>query len=201
MARFTGIFFGDFYTGGGKDILGGLAVKGDFHAPNYVVNLEHGAICEEINSFNSYGLVVGGRTETFNTHVHGSAYLAGGGTIEEVLELDSGCLVTPDYDTGAFDFDEVETLMVSTSSVLARLGPTLILEEDASLTLLRNTHPLYEILTFHSCAQSVCSSDIDTESSIVHFDGITGFWNGVQGENQPDYSKTYVFNVKQNKKT
>ena len=41
LTRFTGIFFGDFYTGGGTDILGGLAVQGNMHAPNYVVNANH----------------------------------------------------------------------------------------------------------------------------------------------------------------
>jgi len=41
LTRFTGIFFGDFYTGGDKDILGALAVEGNLHAPNYAVNVDH----------------------------------------------------------------------------------------------------------------------------------------------------------------
>lgn len=196
MARFTGIFFGDFTTGGGKNSLGSLAVKGNFHAPNYVVNSKHGAICEQTNSFNSYGLVVGGVVDTFNTHVHGGAYLANGGTIEEVLQLDAGCIVTKDFGTGVFDFGEVEDLLLSTSQLLAKQSPTIILESDDTLTMLRNTHPEYEILTFHSCAQSACSGDVDTESSVDHLIGMKGYWNGVKGSNQPDMEKTYVFNVK-----
>lgn len=40
--------------------------------------------CSDVNWLNSYDLVLGGQTDTFNTHVDGSAYFAGSGATEEI---------------------------------------------------------------------------------------------------------------------
>ena len=217
LARFTGIFFGDFYTGGSQDILGALAVEGNMHAPNYIVNANHvrhnvnkwnerqthvnvhqGSDCSNANSLNSYGLVVGGRIDTFNTHVHGSAYISNGGTTEEVLQLDEGCFVTSEKGTGIFDFALVKDLLQSSSQDFANHPPTVILESDGTITELRdNQLGLYEIFTFHTCSTASCSADKDIESdpSAIFFN--IGNWNGVQGS-EIDPKKTYVFNVSTN---
>ncbi|KAL7314271.1 hypothetical protein PS15m_005866 [Mucor circinelloides] len=195
LTRFTGIFFGDFYTGGDKDILGALAVEGNLHAPNYAINVDHGADCAAVNSFNSYGLVVGGFVDTFNTNVHGSAYIAGGGTIEEILELDNGCLVTDQSGTGLFDFALVKDLLQSSSQDFATHPPTAILESNGDLTELRDnqlTH--YEILTFHTCSSTSCSMDSDSESNPNHIFFNQGSWNGVHSFDV-DPKKTYILNI------
>ncbi|CEP11620.1 hypothetical protein [Parasitella parasitica] len=195
LTRFTGIFFGDFYTGGSQDILGSLAVEGNMHAPNYIVNANHGSDCTNPNSLNSYGLVVGGTIDTFNTHVHGNAFIAGGGTTEEILELDQGCIVTDQEGTGIFDFALVKNLLQSSSEDFANYPATSILESDGSLTELRNGElGYYEILTFNTCGEAACSADPDTESDPNAIFLNIGNWNGVQGSTiDPD--KTYVFNI------
>ncbi|GAN08449.1 hypothetical protein MAM1_0205d07961 [Mucor ambiguus] len=195
LTRFTGIFFGDFYTGGGTDILGGLAVQGNMHAPNYVVNANHGADCSDPNSFNSYGLVVGGIVDTFNTHVHGNAFLNLGGTIEEVLEMDNGCFVTDQLGTGNFNFDIVRQMSIKSNQDFAALQPTVVLEPDGSLTELREGQLAnYEIITFHSCSGAICSSypEIESDPSAIFFG--QGNWNGIQGS-EIDPDKTYVLNI------
>lgn len=157
--------------------------------------LIQGADCAAVNSFNSYGLVVGGMVDTFNTNVHGSAYIAGGGTVEEVLELDSGCFVTDQKGTGIFDFALVKELLQGSNQDFAQHPPTVILEDDGSLTELRDnqlTH--YEILTFHTCQSSSCSMDKDLESDPSHIFYNKGSWNGVHSfDVNPD--KTYILNV------
>ncbi|CEP06988.1 hypothetical protein [Parasitella parasitica] len=195
LTRFTGIFFGDFYTGGGTDILGGLAVQGNFHAPNYVVNANHGADCSDPNSLNSYGLVVGGIVETFNTHVHGNAFLNSGGSIEEVIELDIGCFVTNEAGTGIFDFSLVNQMSIASNQDFANLQPTVILDSDGTLTELRdNQLSNYEIITFHSCEGVLCSSYDNLESDPSAILLGQGNWNGIQGS-EIDPDKTYVLNI------
>ncbi|KAL9542977.1 hypothetical protein MBANPS3_008341 [Mucor bainieri] len=195
LARFTGIFFGDFYTSGSQDILGALAVEGNMHAPNYIVNANHGSDCDNINSLNSYGLVVGGKIDTFNTHVHGSAYIAGGGTTEEILQLDGGCFVTEEKGTGIFDFAMVKDLLQTSSQDFANHPATVILETDGTVTELRdNQLALYEIFTFHTCSTASCSADRETESDPDAIFFNIGNWNGVQGS-ELNREKTYVFNI------
>lgn len=141
---------------------------------------------------------MGGQIDTFNTHVHGSAYIAGGGTTEEILQLDGGCFVTSEKGTGIFDFALVKDLLQSSSQDFANHPATVILESDGTITELRdNQLALYEIFTFHTCSTTSCSVDRDTESdpNAIFFN--IGNWNGVQGsELNPD--KTYVMNVSAN---
>lgn len=148
-----------------------------------------------MDSFNSYGLVVGGFVDTFNTNVHGSAYIAGGGTIEEILELDDGCVVTDQSGTGIFDFALVKELLQSSSQDFATHPPTAILENNGGLTEIRDnqlTH--YEILTFHTCSSTSCSMDGNLESNPNHIFFNQGSWNGVHSFDV-DPEKTYILNV------
>ncbi|KAI7903523.1 uncharacterized protein BX663DRAFT_506748 [Cokeromyces recurvatus] len=195
LTRFTGIFFGDFYTGNAKSISGSLAVQGSFHAPNYVINANHGADCSNLNSFNSYGLVVGSLVDTFNTRVHGSAYIAGGGNIEEILQLDDGCIVTGQQGTGFFNFTTVNELLIDSNRRFADFQPTLILDESGGLLTLSGSELLnYEVVTFHSCNGFTCSQyfSLESDASAILF-GDT-FWNGVlETEINPD--KTYILNI------
>lgn len=153
-----------------------------------------GSDCSDPDSFNSYGLVVGGIIDTFNTHVHGNAFLNSGGTIEEVIELDAGCFVTDQLGTGNFDFDLVKEMTIKSNQEFANLNPTLILETDGSLTELRDEIANYEIITFHSCNGVLCSSypTVESDPSAILFG--EGNWNGIQGS-EIDPDKTYVLNV------
>ncbi|CEP11621.1 hypothetical protein [Parasitella parasitica] len=166
--RFTGIFFGDFTTGGGTDILGGLAVQGNLQAPDYVVNANH---------------------------VHGSAYLNLGGTVDQVKEQEPGCHVTDQAGTGLFDFNTVRELAIASSMDFASLAPTALLHPDGTITYTRNNNLfLYEALSFHSCAGQVCSHHPLLESDPDEILFGKGNWNGVQGSDI-DPLKTYVMNI------
>ncbi|CEP12572.1 hypothetical protein [Parasitella parasitica] len=195
LARFTGIFFGDFNTINSQDILGSLAVKGTFSAPNYVVNANHGANCSDLNSFNSYALVVGGAVSTFNTQIHGSAFINGGGNIDEIKQLEAGCIVSDSLGTGLFDFNAVEMALIGTSQDFANYPPTAILLNDGTLTELRdNELDHYEVITFHTCTQAICSFHSDLESQGDAMLLGSGNWNGVT-KSTTDSTKTFVFNV------
>ncbi|KAL9551544.1 hypothetical protein MBANPS3_004213 [Mucor bainieri] len=194
LARFTGIFFGDFTTTNSQDILGALAVQGTFSAPNYVVNANNGANCTDLSSLNAYGLVVGGTVNTYNTQVHGSAFINGGGNIDQIKQLNAGCVVTDKRGTGLFDFTVVEQLLVETSEDFATYPPTLVLSNDGTVKELRqNVLDYYEIITFHSCEQAICSLYTDLESQIDSIFLGSGNWNGIKSAVNPD--KAYVFNI------
>lgn len=129
--------------------------------------------------------------------MHGSAYLAGGGTLNGVAELEQGCIVTDQQGTGLFDFAAVENLLRSASQKLAGFSPSLMLEDDDHVIPLRTMYNNFEILTFHTCLNTErCSSNRQTESSPDHLFYDVGNWNGVQGSVTPNPSKTYVLNVK-----
>jgi choice-of-anchor A domain-containing protein len=200
LNRFTAIIFGDFYTGGSQDILGALAVEGDFHAPNYVVNTNGGPECDDEDSLYYYGLIVGGITDTINTQVHGSAYLGGGGTIENVVTLEEGCIVTEDEAYDVFDFDDTKAFLIQTSSDFAGLDATLLLGSDHSLTNLRECgEDSYEVITFSSCGELGYSATTEFESYASSIFFGEGNWNGVQGSITIDRSKTYILNVMKRK--
>lgn len=59
-------------------ISGPFAAKGNFIAPNYVVNANHGQDCSATGSVKSYGLVVGGQSFSNNVQVHDSAFIGSG---------------------------------------------------------------------------------------------------------------------------
>lgn len=194
---FTGIFFGDFYTFGGTDILGPLAVKGTFIAPDYVVNAEKDVDCSAANSVQSYGLVVGGTASTRNTQVHGSVFVAGGGDLSELKQLEGDCLVTGTQRTGLVDFVALEKEAVGISDIYRKHEPTLQLQSDGSLKRLDIVDNGVDYLTFNSCNdQPSCQNIWKDEMSV--FDNIfggVGNWNGIQGDIKPDPNITYVFNI------
>jgi hypothetical protein len=92
------------------------------------VNANHGSDCSDLTSLNYIGLAVGGITDISDTDVHGSAFLNGGGTVNEVHELDGSCIVTDDQGTGLFDFDAVKANRISDNMGFASLSPTLAIQ-------------------------------------------------------------------------
>lgn len=195
LNRFTAIFFGDFYAGGSQDILGPLAVEGDFHAPDYNVNANGGSDCDDEDSLDCYGLIVGGITNTRNTQVRGSAYLGGAGTVDNVATLNDGCVVTEEQKECLFDFDAAKNSLVQASIDFASLDATLFLGSDNTLTSLCECgEGSYEVITFNSCGGAICSTSSDSESypSNIFF-GVDN-WSGTQGS-KIDHSKTYILNV------
>lgn len=194
--RFNAIFFGDFYTFGGTDILGPLAVKGTLIAPNYVVNANHGVDCSAKGSVKSYGLVVGGQAMTSNTQVHGSAFVKGGGDTSGIKELENDCYVTTKEGTGVFDFVEVEKAAVKLNRDYFNHAPTLQLQADATVKRLAPVDNGIEYLTFNSCSDKASCENIWKDAMSVPDNVLFGMgnWNGIQG-NKPDPAVTYVFNV------
>jgi hypothetical protein len=111
------------------------------------------------------------------------------------MELDTGCYITDQEGTGLFNFPDVENLMLTTSQDFAELDPTIILGDDNRFTELRTSTSNYEVLTFHSCEQTVCSNNVNTESVPDHLFLGEGNWNGVEGPITVDKEKTYIMNV------
>ncbi|KAL9538625.1 hypothetical protein MBANPS3_010788 [Mucor bainieri] len=194
LDRFTGIFFGDFITYDSLASLGPLAVEGDFSAPNYVVNANHGAICSRTRSFPSYALVVGGNVDTQNTMAYGSAYINGTGTLDQIVIEEKGCSVFDNKKTGVFSFPSVKEDLLLANQLLAEHEPTAFLLRTGTLTPFRDRQmDNYEILTFHTCGQTTCSIFPKLESQP---DGMflgQGDW---KGPNSPtNRAKTYVYNI------
>lgn len=195
MSRFTAIFFGDFYTSGKGAISGPLAVEGDFHAPGYTINTNGGSDPDDEDSLDYYGLIVGGVTKTKNTRVHGSAYLAEGGTVKNVRALDGGCVQTDEEAECLFDFETTKHALVQASIDFASLEPTLYLGTNHTLTSLRECgDDFYEVITFNSCGEDLCSGSKESESCPSHMLFGEDIWDGVKGLTI-DSSKTYILNV------
>ncbi|KAK4510276.1 Transketolase [Mucor velutinosus] len=154
LARFNGIFFGDFDTSGSLQSLGPLAVKGDFSAPNYVVNANH----------------------------------------HQVIMEEQGCTALNNKNTGIFNFTSVEEDLRLASEEFANREPTAILKNDAIFTKIpQNEMALYDVMTFHSCGQAVCSPN-PTEKSQA--EGVF-FGQGDWRVPQPQFNRTraYVYNI------
>lgn len=127
--------------------------------------------------------------------VHGSAYLSGSGTVHEIKELEHGCQVTDQKGTGHFNFENIERILLKTSQQFANSTPTLILEDNNSLTELRKEMENYEILVFHTCRTAKCSPHKNSESVPNHLYWGQGNWNGVSGPITVSRDKTYILNV------
>lgn len=193
------MFFGDFNTFGGQDILGPLAVKGNFRAPNYVVNANRGQDCSSKDSLESYGLVVGGTVNTENTQIHGSIYAGKGGDLTGLVQLENDCVKTGARGTGLVDFDDLEKKAIDYSFSLAAQNPTLVLGNDGVVTRVDKTKDGIEFITFNSCNPSSLCENIWPGAMSNPNEAIfgQGNWNGIKG-NQPDPGITYVFNVSYN---
>lgn len=197
MARFNGIFFGNFNAGNFHGIVGPLAVEGNFNAPNYNVNTLLPTNCSDPDSLISYALVIGGNTNSFNTQVYGSVYVAGkNSSLEEITQLSTGgCVITDQQGTGLFDFDTVRKNRELASQDLAALPPTAYLNTNSDLVqVITPENPNYEVLYFNSCKGGICNDYpgqmSDPESILLG----RGTWAGFKNA-KLDPEKTYVLNV------
>lgn len=174
-----------------------MAVGGNFHAPGYLVNVNHPVDCSADwqNSFGSTGLVVGGVTDTTDTHVHGDAFLAGGGTVDQITELDPPCSLHSVADaTGHMDFDATEDTVNTDQEYLASLQPNLVMDADGVITDLGSTSCSYKVMTLNTCNDGNCNVSAQPLSDPTHmFFGVPN-WNGPSGD-VPGPTDTVVINV------
>ncbi|CDH53845.1 predicted protein [Lichtheimia corymbifera JMRC:FSU:9682] len=193
IRHFTGIFFGDFTTGGtGQDILGPLAVGGNFHAPNYIVNANHDINCaaDETSSFGSVGLVVGGDSTTSNTHLRGDNLIAGNGDAGQYDQQLAGCRVYTDEGTGHFDFPQSIQEANDLSQQLASLPANRVLDPGGVVTALAGgDNGGIHVFQLNTCGTVYCGSSTPDE---IFFGN--GNWNGPSGD-VPAYTDTVIFNV------
>ncbi|KAI8146472.1 hypothetical protein BJV82DRAFT_598680 [Fennellomyces sp. T-0311] len=182
------------YWGGGNDILGPLAVGGQFSAPGYIVNANEDPDCSAdiATSFASYALVVQGLTNTTDTDVHGSSFHAGGGTIDEIHEEDPPCEVYSDKGTGRFDFRTAEEGAIDISELLAMSIPNHVLTNSGELTSLGGDSQI-RVFTFNTCNNRNCPVDgaLSDPAGIFFNDGN---FNGPSGD-VPSEDETIVFNI------
>ncbi|KAI9269069.1 hypothetical protein BDA99DRAFT_503449 [Phascolomyces articulosus] len=194
LLYFNGIFFDDFITGGGQDILGPLAVGGTFTAPYYVVNANERPDCSANihDSFLSYGLVVGGLTDTIDTDVHGSALLGGGGDETQIHEADPPCEVYTDENTGRFDFEVAREASEDISELLALSTPNYIFRNSGEMVNLGGDSQV-KIMTFNTCNNRNCPVDEAlSDPTGIFFDDDN--FNGPYGD-VPSEDSTLVFNI------
>ncbi|KAI7883291.1 hypothetical protein K492DRAFT_185236 [Lichtheimia hyalospora FSU 10163] len=193
ISHFTGIFFGDFTTGGtGQDILGPLAVGGNFHAPNYIVNANHDITCsaDETSSYDSIGLVVGGDSTTSGTHVRGDTLISGDGDDGQFDQQLEGCRVIVDEDTGHFNFPQSNQDANDLNAALAALAPNSVLNQGGAVTTVPGANDgSVKIFQFDTCDNGPCGSSFPDEI----FYG-NGNWNGPSGD-VPSDSDTVIFNI------
>ncbi|EPB88519.1 hypothetical protein HMPREF1544_04632 [Mucor circinelloides 1006PhL] len=185
-ARFNAIFFGNFITSEAQDIVGPLAVAGDFSAHAYTVNTQHGANCTDVtNNFNGYGLIVGEENPAViysDVHVHGAVFLPDGSSRGNIQELDSACSVYNDRGTGLMNFTQVKLNAIEAAQQFALMSPTLHLSSDGTLTRLSESIIGYDVITFGSC--TTCSYDSNFSSPDAIYYG-QGNWNGPMGMSWP----------------
>ncbi|KAL7328688.1 hypothetical protein PS15p_206918 [Mucor circinelloides] len=186
FARFNGVFFGNFITSEAQDILGPLAVGGDFSGHAYTVNARHGQDCaDDTNSFAGYGLIVGKdglNAKYSDIHVNGAVFLPDGSDTRNIEELDSTCSVYNDRGTGLMNFTQVQLNAIAASQQFSLLPPTLHLSSDGTLTRLAISRIGYDVITFGSC--STCSYGTNFSSPDALYYG-QGNWNGPMGMSWP----------------
>lgn len=126
--------------------------------------------------------------------VRGSAYINGSGALDQIVMEEQGCSVFDNKKTGILNITSVEEDLVLASMEFANREPTAIIKNDASFTKIPgNEMALYEITTFHSCGQPVCSPNPKEESQAEGMFFGQGDWKGVQPA--INRTRTYVYNV------
>lgn len=190
MTHFSAVFFGDFDTDGGQDILGPLAVQGDFKASGYYVNANGDVDCSDPNDLSSYALVVGTSVHANQVRVKGAADVPAG--TQGLQETQSSCAIKSNV--GIYDFDQAQSNAIEASKTLASMKPTLILDSNGKLTSTGASSGDFHIVTFKSCNNGDCNpfpGQMSDPSAML--EGI-GNWNGPQGMSWPS-DGTLVFNV------
>ncbi|GAA5797162.1 hypothetical protein HPULCUR_002541 [Helicostylum pulchrum] len=197
VRRFNGIFFGDFTAGYFRGIVGPLAVQGNFDAPNYNINTLLPVNCNgATNSLDSYGFVLGGNTNSFSTQVYGSVYIGGkNSSLEEITELQPGCIVTENQGTGLFNFETFRANREEASRDLAKLAPTQMFDVNGKTTQVQaDENPNYEAFEFNTCETGSCGEypKYASNSNSIFFG--QGAWKGLQ-DAKFDTNKTIVLNI------
>ncbi|KAF1806624.1 hypothetical protein FB192DRAFT_1464672 [Mucor lusitanicus] len=189
-ARFNGIFFGDFITSEAQDILGPLAVAGDFSAHAYTVNTQHGANCTDVvNNFNGYGLIVGTENASVkysDVHVNGAVFLPDGSDRGNVQELDKACSVYNNRGTGLMNFTQVQLNAIEASTQFALMTPTLQLDSDGNLKRIADKKYGYDVITFGSCdACDYSGANFSSPDAIYYGKGMSWPTRLIINGNQP----------------
>lgn len=190
MTHFAAVFFGDFDTDGGQDILGPLAVQGDFKASSYYVNANGDADCSDPNDISGYALVVGTSVHANQVRVKGAADVPAG--TQGLQETQGSCAIRTNG--GLYDFDQAQSNAIEASKTLASMKPTLMLDSNGKLTSTGASNDDFHIVTFKSCNDGDCNpfpGQMSDPSAML--EGI-GNWNGPQGMSWPS-DGTLVFNV------
>ncbi|KAG2235050.1 hypothetical protein BDF21DRAFT_491986 [Thamnidium elegans] len=196
-SRVSGIFFGDFTTGGGYYSKIPLAIQGNINAPGYIVNTGQTVYCSNPNSISAYGLIVGGTLQqSSNMTVYGTALVAGGGDLELIHEESPGCIVSSTLGTGEIDFNQLKNDRISANQAFAEMPPTLVVNQDNTVTRVRAPiNGEYEVFQFSTCHENACDNIFPNQMSYAkdilqnprYFDGFKGF--------TPDPDMVYVFNM------
>ncbi|KAI8577793.1 hypothetical protein K450DRAFT_282252 [Umbelopsis ramanniana AG] len=194
LLEFNAIVFGDFTTFGGQDILGRLAVQGNFNAPNYVVNANTQPTCYGENTvpWDELALAVGGDILSIDTDVHGHWWTGGSGA---GLQLNEGCDSPANVDT-PFPFDAVRSDVLTLSQKMATQVPDLLLQEDGDLTYYEDLSTnCYHVMTLTPCQLNplICLLLAQHSSPKAILLGI-GNWNG-PSDPYPTDGKTVIINV------
>lgn len=162
VRRFSGVFLGDFRSGGGS-VPGPLAVQGNMDSPGINVNTQRGASCPASSDetyFGNYGLVVEGQVDGGPISVTGDAFLAGGGDTAQVHESGraAGCSIITDQDTGILNFTLWQYQLSQASELFAKWYPNMRLNSDNTVTVFRSPdpgHTHYDVFIMDTCDKSI----------------------------------------------
>ncbi|KAI9473826.1 MAG: hypothetical protein EXX96DRAFT_541490 [Benjaminiella poitrasii] len=190
LTHFSAVFFGDFITSGGQDILGSLAVEGKFKASSYIVHANGDVDCSSDRGVDSYSLIVGGEVDASGVRVRGNAEVpAGSSGLQETV---SSCSINSG--TGIYDFNQAERNAKGASEILAGLKPTLYLDSNGKLSSISDASDDINVITMNTCNNGNCNlypSEMSDASAFL--EGI-GNWNGPSGMSWPK-TGTLVINV------
>ncbi|KAI8354150.1 hypothetical protein BD560DRAFT_449621 [Blakeslea trispora] len=191
LTHFSAVFFGDFITSGGQDILGPLAVGGKFAANHYMVNANSEPKCSNADDIKDYALVVGGKVDANEVRLKGNAQVPSGSS--GLVETINTCKV---YEGGksVYDFNLAHQNAVSASETLAKMRPNMVLRSDGTLSSLREATNGFHVLTFSTCNNGNCNlvpGEMSSPSALLQGQGN---WNGPQGMNWPK-SGTLLLNI------
>ncbi|KAI9495721.1 hypothetical protein BDB00DRAFT_927324 [Zychaea mexicana] len=192
FSHFTGVFFGDFITGGAQDILGPLAVGGAFTAPNYLVNANHALSCSGSSIVDRFGLVIGGEVDTYDTRIRGSVFYQSVSVSADLRLLSEGEGCSLFTDSSPVDFDVVESVSIVASLLLSSLTPNVQLNADGTVNVLDSSSTRYSIFTFNTCSSCDLQGTLSDPSAIFFNQGN---WNGPQGGWSQGDDELVVFNI------
>ncbi|KAI8072241.1 uncharacterized protein B0P05DRAFT_549442 [Gilbertella persicaria] len=191
LTHFAAVFFGDFSTTGGQDILGPLAVKGKFQANNYMVNANGNPDCSDPNDVKGYALVVDGKVDASDVRVKGAAQVPSGTT---GLQETAGSCKINQGGKGIYDFNEARKNALAASEILAGMKPNMVLNSDGKLSSIGSSTDGFHVLTFSTCNDGKCNpfpGDMSDPSALLQG---KGNWNGPQGMSWPK-SGTLLLNI------